>query len=1750
MSYTSDIQKKIYSKLLIVFYVIVAIVLVMYFSNSIKSKRSFYIDKKEVKLSLGNNYQVMLKVDNKPYINDGAVTWESSDNSIAIVDQNGVVTGLGTGSVEITARSEDGKISTAYVEVYGVEESKTTISLNETEIELDIGSSFELKTDIETNNPNNTIVTWLSNNDSIASVNNGIVTANKSGKAVIIAKLEDGSNASCTVKVREEKQDLSTITIANSDIKAKIGDSITITPTIYDPNNEITSLKWISSNNGIATVNNAGMVTILDEGNVNITVLANNGKSATASITVSGSGVSASNISLDKTNLELSIGSTYTLDYHIEPENADKIVIWSSNNKSVATVDNGIVTAKNTGSALISAVLKNGKIATCMVTVVSNNNGLTIDKSFLDLKINQSEKLNVTGNNITWSSSDPNVATVDQDGNVKGINIGTATIIAKNNEGKQVTCAVEVKNNTAYKDVIVLDTETKDLKVGEEFTLIATSIPQNKAIENIIWSSSDEKVAVVNNGVVTAKAEGTAIIKAIGNNNSASCTVKVTSDYVEIVSISLDTNKINVDVGSSMLVNVVFNPVNATNRNITWTSSDNEIVRIVNGVIYGNKEGNATIVATASNGMKAQAYVTVNSQNTIKPESINLSQKDLTMYLGESVNLSAAISPANATNQEITWSTSDNNIASVDNGYVVAKKAGSVTITATTSNGKKDTCTILVRNSNIDVQSIFMNSNETMNAGESLTLTAKVLPATATNKTITWTSSDATTATIDQNGTVKALKAGSVIITAKSNNNITAVCKITIMDKPINITSISLNQTNTNMNVGNTLALSVTFNPANATNKNITWTSSNNNIATVNNGVVTAKAAGNVTITATSNNGKTATCNIVINNNIVDVSSISLDKTNTSMNIGNNLTLNANIQPSNATNKNITWTSSNNNIATVNNGIVTAKAAGNVVITATTSNGKQATCAITVNSNIVNATGVSLNTTDISMNTGNNITLVATVAPTNTTNKNITWTSSNNNIATVDKNGNVKAKANGTATITATTSNGKQATCKVTVTTKAINVSSISLNKTKESLYVGNSTTLTATIKPANASSKNITWSSNNTAVATVDKNGNVKALKVGSATITATASNGMKATCVITVISNNVDVTGISISNNQIALGVGKQSTVLATISPANATNKNISWSTSDGSIVSVDQKGNIKGLKTGTATITAKSNNGKTAQATVNVTTGGVTVIDSTYTTIIANFNVKDYGAKGDGVTDDTQAFKNAIADANNCRNQPSCNGYTIYVPKGKYVITDSLDLGPAVGLVGELKEGTTDGTILVIKFGAGTDDINKSAIKMNTQSYVANMAFWYPNQNANANGYTVVYPPTILHTGHYSISLNNLNFINSFVAMDFASHHFDESLQHVSNIYGSPYRGLISDGNFDTIRITNMNFDPKYWLESGMTGIPSGDNVRVALKNHGEGLILERIDWFFLAGVRVFGYNVGIHLRASVHQTKNRTDQPVKTPDGEMYDVQLTNCHYAIYAQDTRPFTVTLGTLQGNHPNIAALHIDNSSFISLNSVTIEGTKAIVNKGPGAISTTNSVIKGAIERSNPDAKISFTNDSLTNTGFDGSQTNDSIAKGPNVVDYNKRVVTKPKSTKIITINAAKGSDITSQVKDAINSLKSTGGIVYIPAGNYVISDHIDVYSGIEIRGTTPWFHDWIQNYNGNWYEYSTRIATSYKNDVLFTLYSNSGLNGFSILYDNPNLTEYPFTIRGNGSNIYEYCNAKLMARNRLSNI
>lgn len=349
----------------------------------------------------------------------------------------------------------------------------------------------------------------------------------------------------------------------------------------------------------------------------------------------------------------------------------------------------------------------------------------------------------------------------------------------------------------------------------------------------------------------------------------------------------------------------------------------------------------------------------------------------------------------------------------------------------------------------------------------------------------------------------------------------------------------------------------------------------------------------------------------------IKVISIKLNKVNCTIYNNQKVQLKAIVNPINAINKKVSWVSSNSQIATVDrNGKVKALKVGNTIITAISTDGSNvsAKCKIKV---VQRVTKVKLNKSVVNLSKkGKTAKLKATVYPNNAYDKSINWTANNKNVATVDKNGKIKATTNkGVTYIIAKTKDGSNKSAKLLVVV-GTTVQKITLNKT--SVTFSRSTKnityqLKKSIKNKNATYKAVNWYTSNKNIATVDSNGKVMVRKKGTVTITAKAKDGSNkyAKCKFTV---KQLVTKLSYNSKKQAKEVYRNKTIKfnVIVTPNNANNKGIIYSSSNKKVATVTSKGIIKGIKEGTAIITAraKDSSKKAVKLTIKVKKPPITI------------------------------------------------------------------------------------------------------------------------------------------------------------------------------------------------------------------------------------------------------------------------------------------------------------------------------------------------------------------------------------------------------------------------------------------------------------------------------------------------------------------------------------------------------------
>lgn len=483
----------------------------------------------------------------------------------------------------------------------------------------------------------------------------------------------------------------------------------------------------------------------------------------------------------------------------------------------------------------------------------------------------------------------------------------------------------------------------------------------------------------------------------------------------------------------------------------------------------------------------------------LKSISFNGVADEATINLGATETLTVVYNPEDTTDDKtVTWNSTNTDAVTVDNGVVTAVGEGSSTVTATVGE-KVATINYTVR---IPLESITINGDETLSKNEEKTLTVTYNPTNTTdNKTVDWESSNPEIVSIDSTGKITGKKGGTAKITA-TVGNVKAEKEVKVV---VPIESVSLSGDDSILK-GESKRLTATINPEDTTDdKTITWSSDNEDVLFVDqNGQMRGIKEGTANVKAVVA-GKEATKQITVNE--IHIDSITIDGDQEFEMVKNQTkNLSAKINPDNTTDddKNVTWTSNKEDVAKVdNNGKVTALKEGEATITAKVGTHETS---VKVNVKEIHIDSVVINELDDEFTRGDEFKFSATYTPENTTdeNKTVEWSSSNADVGTIDQEGNFVALKEGTTTITAKIGNIK-AEREVTVIENHVDDFKL-LQEEGEVLNIGNTQKLVTVVNPENCTDAyTIKYSSSDEAIATVDENGNVTALKDGKVVITAT---------------------------------------------------------------------------------------------------------------------------------------------------------------------------------------------------------------------------------------------------------------------------------------------------------------------------------------------------------------------------------------------------------------------------------------------------------------------------------------------------------------------------------------------------------------------------------------------------------------------------------------------------------------------
>ena len=871
-------------------------------------------------------------------------------------------------------------------------------------------------------------------------------------------------------------------------------------------------------------------------------------------------------VTLTAARTTIGLNEKLALTAQLEPAGVNGALTFSSSNTRYVTVDaNGVITGKRAGSATITVKTYNGKKTTLKITVKKAPSSVSLKTTRTVLGVGETAQLTATlssgsAGGYSFSSSDETKLTVDETGLVTALQPGEVSVSVRTYNGKTKSGVITVKS--APESITLADTA---LKIGAEDSAKLSYTLNEGSAGAVSFTSSDESVATVDaDGTIHTLKAGSATVTATSYNGvSVDCVLSVSPAPSAV---TLTAERTTIGLNEKLQLSAQLEPADVVGT-LTFSSSNTRYVTVdANGVVTGKRAGSATITVKTYNGKKATLKITVKKA----PSSVSLKTTRTILGVGETAQLTATLSSGSAGGY--SFSSSDETKLIVDEtGLVTALQPGEVSVSVKTYNGKTKSGVITV-----------------MSAPESITLADTALKIGAEDSaklsytlnegsagTVSFASSDETIATVDADGTIHALKAGSATVTAATYNGKLAFCEVAVLPAP---SYVVLPYATLNLGLGDTIQLEPEVDPGCISS--FRYSSSNTRYATVSEaGLVTAKKVGSVTITVKTYNGKSFKLKLNVKK---APSSLKLSPSSMTLGVGESTQLGYSITSGTATT--LRYASGDESIAAVNeSGMVTGLAAGETRITATTHNGKTASCTVTV---VPAPESIALTAAEL-MGVGQTMQLNPTLLPEgcHTT---LRYELVSGDAVTVDDSGLVKAVQPGSATVRVSTHvEGVYADHTILVKPSP---TSICFDAESYTVNIDETLQLSPILKPDDCYAE-LSYSIARAGFFTVDESGLVTPIMRGSTTVTVKTHNGLKATVEIRVVDPYFpeEIAFKSAPPGYLELGMTYQPQIEVYPETAVAALK---WTSSDPKIVSVDaETGLATAMSYGTATITATS-------------------------------------------------------------------------------------------------------------------------------------------------------------------------------------------------------------------------------------------------------------------------------------------------------------------------------------------------------------------------------------------------------------------------------------------------------------------------------------------------------------------------------------------------------------------------------
>ena len=808
-------------------------------------------------------------------------------------------------------------------------------------------------------------VTWSSTNPGVASVANGVVTGVSIGTASIIAST---TGAADTADIFVSENDI-VLDVQPSAAAVAMGDTVNFTATARTRSGDVIPIgnfTWVASDTSTASFVGAGLLRTKKEGEIEVTAEALQ-RQATGTVRVFRSPVASVTMSPSTANVYK--GATTTFVVTLRDQNGrlvEEDISWNSSDITKATVDeDGKVTGVGVGTVVISATAdrKTGSATVYVMNPPASSLTLNVPSSTLAVGAEMQASVTasdaggetLTGKTIAYQSGNPSVATVSNNGTVKGITEGSVTISAIV-DGIVARQPINVRGGKATS--LLISPASPIVNVGFESQLTAVVLDQNgvpMANQSVSWSSANTSVATISAaGVVKGISGGTSNITATSGSASATVsasvqTAPVASVRVSPTSLSMVANKQGIvtaealDGSGSVL----------SGRVVSWSSANPAVATVTNsGVVTSLAAGSTTLTASIE-GKTAGLPITVSSAPLAPVAAVSVSLANSSLNPSQQTQATATLTDASGnvlSGRSVTWSSMDTAVAKVSASGLVTTFAGGTVAIIASSEGKSGSASLTV-STPIGAPVYRINAEvptQNLVVGQQVQTMVKLYDAAGnilTGRTITYTSDNSTVITVSATGVVKGVGSGNTKMRV-SSGGVTVQEPLYVTGTAGPVSSIVVTPSSSALQVGQTAQASATAKDAQGatlSGQTFTWTTSNPSAAIVSgSGLITAVGAGSATISAAASGitgSMTATVTQASGPGSSVVSSVSVSFSPTSITIGGIVQATAVARNSTGgiiSGKTATWSLGGSLLANISaSGVITGLAAGLLPVTAT-----------------------------------------------------------------------------------------------------------------------------------------------------------------------------------------------------------------------------------------------------------------------------------------------------------------------------------------------------------------------------------------------------------------------------------------------------------------------------------------------------------------------------------------------------------------------------------------------------------------------------------------------------------------------------------------------------------------------------------------------------------------------------------------------------------------------------------------------